>query len=65
VDSSQERSGTLILRVWVEDDRDERLRVRVIRVSGQHQAPPLTATTVDGACDAVRAWLDELLDTDT
>jgi hypothetical protein len=64
VDFPEERTGTLILRVWVEDDRPDRLRVRIIRADGPHHANPLAVSTIDDVCAAVRSWLEELLTPD-
>jgi hypothetical protein len=59
----EERGETMILRAWVEDGRQPRLRVRVIRVSpGQADEPAISAAaTIDGVCALVRIWLEVLL----
>jgi hypothetical protein len=57
----RERTGTLILRLWVEGGRSDSLRVRILRTFGLRQATPLAVSTVDGVHTAVQAWLDELL----
>lgn len=55
----------MILRAWIEPGHQRRLRVRIIRMGSEADSPPVTsaATTVDEACAAVRAWLEELLGT--
>jgi len=55
----------MILRVWIEQGHQRRLRVRIIRMSGEAGSRPVTsaAKTVDEACEVVRAWLEELLGT--
>jgi hypothetical protein len=59
-----ERSGTMILRVWVEGGQLDGLRVRILRTIGQHQAPPVAVSGVDDVHAVVQAWFDELLRTD-
>ncbi|WP_369035013.1 MULTISPECIES: hypothetical protein [Streptomyces] len=56
------RSGVLILRVWVEDGREDGFRARIIQtVDGQPEPPTAVSKTVD-VLTAVRTWLDELLE---
>ncbi|MBP2330409.1 hypothetical protein JOF56_010794 [Kibdelosporangium banguiense] len=57
VDAPSERTGTLILRVWVEDG----LRVRILRAIGPHKAPPIAVTSVEDVHTVVQNWLEELL----
>lgn len=59
-----ERTGVLILRVWVEDGRADGFRARIVRTGSRGQAPPSAASAVDDVLIAVRAWLDQLLETD-
>jgi hypothetical protein len=61
--AGQERTGTLILRAWIEDYGDQTLRVRVTWViQGRANEPVSSASaTVDGVCAIVRDWLEELL----
>ncbi|MCP2163341.1 hypothetical protein [Goodfellowiella coeruleoviolacea] len=56
-----ERSGILILRVWVEDGRPDSFRARIIRTIGAHQQPPSAVSAVDDVHAAVQAWLNDLL----
>ncbi|MEU1943684.1 hypothetical protein ABZ554_14885 [Streptomyces sp. NPDC020125] len=35
-----ERTGVLILRVWVEGGRPDGFRARIVRTEDRHQAPP-------------------------
>ncbi|MET0414743.1 MAG: hypothetical protein ABW022_01815 [Actinoplanes sp.] len=53
-----ERTGILILRAWVEEDSAERLRVRITDATSGLEIRVTTTTAVDGACEAVRAWLE-------
>jgi hypothetical protein len=51
----------LVLRAWVEDATQPRLRVRLVEVTpGQPDHSILTTTSVEDACMAVRNWLTEL-----
>nr|WP_042185357.1 hypothetical protein [Kibdelosporangium sp. MJ126-NF4] len=56
-----ERTGTLILRAWVEDSPPYRLRVRVLPSIGPHQSSPRAVSEVEDVLAAVQAWLDELM----
>jgi hypothetical protein len=64
VAAPSERTGTLILRVWVEDGQSNRLRARILRVAGQDRASPIAVTSVDDVLSAVRSWLEDILDPD-
>ena len=59
----EEHAQIMILRAWVEDGGQHRLRVRVIRVSRDHAGQPAisAAATIEGACALVRTWLEVLL----
>jgi hypothetical protein len=59
-----ERTGILVIRVWVEQDDAGRLRARLTQAADLgHPATPLdVATGVPGICDAVEAWLRRFLD---
>ena len=64
-----ERTGILVIRVWVEqDDADPdppgRLRARLTQAAdlGDPATPLDVATGVPGICDAVDAWLRRFLD---
>ncbi len=58
-----ERTGILVIRVWVEQDDAGRLRARLTQAAGLGDpATPLTvATGVPGIRDAVEAWLRRFL----
>ncbi|MFH9399231.1 hypothetical protein [Streptomyces sp. NPDC017638] len=58
------RSGVLILRVWVEGDRPDGFRARIIRIVDGEQKPPTAADQTADVFLALRAWLDELLEQD-
>lgn len=57
-----DRTGVLILRAWVEDGRQRRLRVRITRTTGHRDPSTATVTTSEQACAIVRRWIGELLD---
>jgi hypothetical protein len=59
----EEHAQIMILRAWVEDGGQHRLRVRVIRVRPDRPSEPAisAAATIDGVCALVRAWLEALL----
>ncbi|AEM83783.1 MULTISPECIES: hypothetical protein [Streptomyces] len=59
-----ERTGVLILRVWVEGGRPDGFRARIVRTEDRHQAPPTAVSAVDDALTAVRAWLDQFIEPD-
>ena len=54
-----ERTGILVIRVWVEQDDAGRLRARLTQAAdlGEPATPLAVATGVPGICDAVEAWL--------
>jgi len=54
-----ERTGILVIRVWVEQDDAGRLRARLTQTAdlGEPATPLAVATGVPGICDAVEAWL--------
>jgi hypothetical protein len=62
MESDGERAGVLVLRAWVEDTRS--LRVRITRVVGCDEPRAAAATSIDGTCAVIRAWLEDLLETD-
>ena len=54
-----DRSATLLVRVWLEDDGA--LRARLTAVTPEHGVPPIDVATVASARDvlvAVRGWLE-------
>jgi hypothetical protein len=57
------RTGVLVLRAWVDGDGEHALLVRIIRAThGENaEAASRAAVTVEGVCEAVRGWLEELL----
>jgi hypothetical protein len=62
--ADDERTGTLVLRAWVERHGDRNvLRVRITRTVRSCRNEPVTSAsaTIDGVCSTVRAWLEELL----
>jgi hypothetical protein len=59
-----ERTGILVIRVWVEQDDTGRLRARLTQAAdlGETATTLTVATGVPGICDAVEAWLRRFLD---
>jgi hypothetical protein len=65
--ADEARTEVLVLRAWVEGAGNQRLRVRITRmtrpIEGAVVEPVSSASaTVDGVCATVRAWLEELVD---
>ncbi|WP_460400406.1 hypothetical protein [Actinophytocola sediminis] len=60
MEPSEQPSGTMIVRAWLEDGRPDRLRVRILSSIGGQQAPPLAVSTVVAVQAAVLDWLAEL-----
>ena len=59
-----ERTGVLVLRVWLEQDPPGRLRARLLEAAEPGQAPTTLATEagLPGIRDAVESWLRRFLD---
>jgi hypothetical protein len=59
-----QRTGILVVRVWLEQDAPGRLRARLTQATGLAEAPTSLATAADvpGVCAAVEAWLRQFLD---
>jgi hypothetical protein len=54
------RSGVLLLRVWTEPEVPE-MRARLIRaVDVEETETSVAAAGIDGICEAVRSWLEQL-----
>ncbi|MFH9662558.1 hypothetical protein ACH4NF_31645 [Streptomyces sp. NPDC017248] len=62
METPSQRSGVLILRVWVEGDRSDGFRARIIRIVDGEQQPPTAADQTADVFLALRTWLDELLE---
>gem|GEM_PF-6162097 len=62
--AAPERSGLLVIRIWLEQDPPGRLRARLTQAAGLGEAPTTLATASDvtGVRDAVEAWLRRFLD---
>ena len=62
--SVPERTGILVIRVWLEQDAPGRLRARLTEAADLGEAPASLATAADvaGVCAAVEAWLGRFLD---
>ena len=59
-----ERTGILVIRVWVEQDDAGRLRARLTQAAdlGETATTLAVAAGVPDICDAVEAWLRRFLD---
>jgi hypothetical protein len=59
-----ERTGILVIRVWVEQEPPGRLRARLTEAADLDQPPTTVATAADvpGICAAVEAWLRGFVD---
>jgi hypothetical protein len=62
--TAPQRTGILVIRVWLEQDAPGRLRARLTQAAdlGDPATPLDVATGVPGICDAVEAWLRRFLD---
>ncbi|MER5932576.1 hypothetical protein [Streptomyces sp. NPDC002054] len=58
------RSGVLVLRVWLEGGRSDGFRARIIATVDGEQKPPAAASRTVDVLQAVRTWLDDLLERD-
>jgi hypothetical protein len=59
-----QRTGILVIRVWLEQDAPGRLRARLTQAAdlGDPGTTLATASDLPGVCDAVEAWLRRFLD---
>ena len=59
-----ERSGILVIRIWVEQEPPGRLRARLTHAADLGEPPTTLATAADmpGVCTAVEAWLRRFVD---
>ena len=58
-----ERTGILVIRVWVEQDDAGRLRARLTEAADLGEPPTtMAAADVPGICAAVEAWLRRFMD---
>ena len=62
--SAPERTGILVIRVWLEQDGPGRLRARLTQAADLGEVPTTLATAADvpGVCAAVETWLRRFLD---
>jgi len=62
--SAPERTGILVVRVWLEPGTPGRLRARLTQAAdlGDPGTTLATASDLPGVCDAVEAWLRRFLD---
>ena len=58
-----ERTGILVIRVWMEQEPPGRVRARLTHAVGLGEPPTTTAAAnVPGICAAVDAWLRRFTD---
>ena len=61
--SAPERTGILVIRVWVEREPPGRLRARLTEAADLGEPPTtMAAADVPGICAAVEAWLRRFMD---
>jgi hypothetical protein len=62
--TAPQRTGILVIRVWLEQDAPGRLRARLTQAADLRDpgATLATASDVPGVCDAVEVWLQRFLD---
>ena len=61
-DVSEEHSGSMVLRAWLEDGQPDRLRVRIFSAVGSRQSPPMAASSAGAVHAAIDDWLTQLRD---
>ncbi|GLF93389.1 hypothetical protein [Streptomyces yaizuensis] len=61
METPSERGGILIVRVWVEQDRPDGFRARIIRSVDGRDGPASAACEAEDVLTAVRAWLRDVL----
>jgi hypothetical protein len=59
-EASEEHSGSMVLRAWLEGGQPDRLRVRIFSAVGSRRAPPAAATSAPAVHEAVEDWLAQL-----
>lgn len=63
---SSDRTGILIVRLWIEGDAGEGLRARITQTldsTGREQAVATAASPQD-ICDVVRTWVEAFIEAD-
>jgi hypothetical protein len=62
--TAPQRTGILVIRVWLEQDAPGRLRARLTQAAdlGDPATTLATASDLPGVRDAVEAWLRRFLD---
>jgi len=63
--SQMERTGVLILRVWIDRPAGDRLRARITSEQqlGSGERISVAADSVGGVVDVVRRWIDDFIAT--
>lgn len=60
VEASEEHTGSMVMRAWLEGGRPDRLRVRIFSSVGSRQAPAAAASSAGAVHAAVDEWLTKL-----
>jgi predicted nucleic acid-binding Zn ribbon protein len=60
MEGSEEHTGSMVMRAWLEGGRPDQLRVRIFFAIGSRQAPPTAASSVTAVHEAVDDWLTQL-----
>lgn len=63
MEPSEQHSGSMVLRAWLEDGQPDRLRVRILSSIGGHRASPFAVSSLRAVHAAVQDWLTELQNT--
>ena len=60
VEVSEEHTGSMVMRAWLEGGHPDRLRVRIFSSIGSRHATPTAASSAQAVHAAVEAWLTQL-----
>ncbi|WP_285481188.1 hypothetical protein [Amycolatopsis sp. NBRC 101858] len=60
MEAPEERSGSMVLRAWLEGGEPDALRVRILSTIGTTEARQLAVTSPEAVLEAVRNWLEDL-----
>lgn len=61
---SPDRTGVLIVRLWLEASHETRLRARITRSLDSVAGGDFTSvvSSADGICDVVKQWVDDFIE---
>ena len=60
MEPSEEHSGSMVLRAWLEGGNPGALRVRILTTIGSQQATPQAVASAGAVHAAVQSWLEDL-----